>query len=236
MARSRARCKLALRFCRQHEDQLKVDAYAKSMDLGDGKKFWRDVKRISNGKATKYASCVDDVTRNENIAEMWRNHFASLYNSVNGRRFKNIFFDCVKNSCTDDRFIIMPQDVSAACCQQKNGKSAGPEGLHMEAYMYSCSRLCVHLSVLFNLFLSHHYLPNKFTESVIVPLVKAKSGNINDRNNYRAIALCLQHVNTNSDPDIYQFSLKLVIRLGCVHQGPQSNTTGEEDSEIGLLH
>jgi len=61
------------------------------MDLGDGKKFWRDVKRISNGKATKYASCVDDVTRNENIAEMWRNHFASLYNSVNDRGFKNIF-------------------------------------------------------------------------------------------------------------------------------------------------
>ena len=146
---------------------------------------------------------------------MRRNHFASLYNSVNGRRFKNIFFDCVKNSCTDDRFIIMPQDVSAACCQQKNGKSAGPEGLHMEAYMYSCSRLCVHPSVLFNLFLSHHYLPNKFTESVIVPLVKAKSGNINDRNNYRAIALSNTSVNfvliyffsfSFSFPVIFRFS------------------------------
>jgi len=101
----------------------------------------------------------------------------------------------------------------------EKGKSAGPDGLHTEAYMYSCDRLCVHLSVLFNLFLSHHYLPNKFTESVIVPLVKAKSGNINDRNNYRAIALSntvskilesiiLQHVNRNSDSDTYQFGFK----------------------------
>ena len=44
MARSMARFKLALRFCRQHEDQLKADACAKFMDLGDGKKFWHDVK------------------------------------------------------------------------------------------------------------------------------------------------------------------------------------------------
>ena len=91
MSRSRARFKLALRFCRQHEDQLKADACAKSMDLGNCKKFWRDVKRISDGKATKYANSVNDVTADENIAEMWKNHFAGLYNSVNDRGFKNIF-------------------------------------------------------------------------------------------------------------------------------------------------
>ena len=48
------------------------------MDLGDCMKFWRDVKRTSNGKATKYANCVDDITADENIAEMWKNHFSRL--------------------------------------------------------------------------------------------------------------------------------------------------------------
>jgi len=83
---------------------------------------------------------------------------------------------------------------------------------------------CVFILVYFlNLFLSPHYLPDKFTESVVVPLVKAKSGNINDSNNYLAIALSntvskilesiiLHHVNSNSDPDIhvhvYQFGFK----------------------------
>ena len=85
MSRKTARFKLALRFCRQHEDQLKADACAKSMDMGDCKKFWHDVKHISRGKTTKYANCVDDVTGDENIAEMWRTHFAGLYNSVNDR-------------------------------------------------------------------------------------------------------------------------------------------------------
>ena len=46
---------------------------------------------------------------------------------------KNIFFGRVKNSSYSNCFIIMPQDVSAASCQQKTGKSAGPDGLHMEA-------------------------------------------------------------------------------------------------------
>jgi len=70
MSRLRARFKLALRYCRQHEDQLKADACAKSLDLGDSNKFWRGVKRTSNGRATKYANCVADVSGDENIAEM----------------------------------------------------------------------------------------------------------------------------------------------------------------------
>ena len=41
-----------------------------------------------NGKATKYANCVDDVTGVENIAANVEEPF---YNSVNDRRFKNIF-------------------------------------------------------------------------------------------------------------------------------------------------
>ena len=61
MSRCRARFKLALRFCRQHEDQLKADACAKSLDLDDCNKFWRGVKRMSNDRATKYANCVADI-------------------------------------------------------------------------------------------------------------------------------------------------------------------------------
>ena len=58
MSRCRARFKLALQFCRRHEGQLKADACAKSLDLGDCNKFWRGVKCMSNDRATKYANCV----------------------------------------------------------------------------------------------------------------------------------------------------------------------------------
>ena len=219
MSRCRARFKLAFRFCRQHEDQLKADACAKSLNLGDGSKFWRSVKRMSNGKATKHASCVADVTGDDNIAEMWKNHFAGLYNSVTDNDFKTKFYERVTTTNYNGCLYITPQDVATSCRQQKKGKCAGPDGLHMEAFVFGCSRLYVHLSVLFNLFLSHCHLPNEFMQSVVVPLVKSKTGNMNDANNYRAIALSnavskilesifLQHVKSNSDVDMYQFGFK----------------------------
>jgi len=219
MSRCRARFKLALRFCRQHEEQLKADACAKSLHLGEGGRFWQNVKCISNGKATKYDNCVADVTGDNNIAEMWKDHFAGLYNSVADSGFKGKFFERVATTKSSDRLCVTPQDVEAACRQQKKGKSAGLDGLHMEAFVLGCNRLFVHLSVVFNLFLAHCHIPSEFMQTVIVPLVKSKTGHMNDVNNYRAIALSnavskifecilLQYIKTNSDADIYQFGFK----------------------------
>ena len=47
-----------------------------------------NVYNMSNGGATKYANRVAGVSRDENVAEMWKNHFAGLYNSVNECGFK----------------------------------------------------------------------------------------------------------------------------------------------------
>jgi len=45
------------------------------------------------------------------------------------------------------------------------------------------------LSILFNLFLLYGYVPTSFYQATIIPLVKCKSGDLTDVNNYRAIAL-----------------------------------------------
>ena len=58
MSRSRVAFKLTLRYCRKHEDQLRADACAKSLDLHDSKGFWNRVKKDNCDKATKYANCV----------------------------------------------------------------------------------------------------------------------------------------------------------------------------------
>ena len=80
-------------------------------------------------------------------------------------------------------------------------------------------RLFIHLSILFNLCITHCYLPDAFMQSTIVPLVKCKGGDINDTNNYRAIALSnslskvletlfLSKVNSTDLCDKYQFGFK----------------------------
>ena len=59
----------------------------------------------------------------------------------------------------------------------------------MEALIYGGHKLYVHLCLLFNMFLKTGYLPRAFMQAVVVPLVKCKTGNLADINNYRAIAI-----------------------------------------------
>jgi len=151
---------------------------------------------------------------------MWRDHFCNLYNSVADDGSKDIFSARIKSSrLSSDRTNITVQETVDAIFKQKKGKSAGPDGIAMEALMLGNSRLFIHLNLLFNLFLSHNHIPQLFMQSLIVPLVKAKSGDLADINNYRAIALSnsvtkilesifMNKVKAEHDCDSYQFGFK----------------------------
>ena len=89
----------------------------------------------------------------------------------------------------------------------------------MEAFKNAGPRLVVHLSFLFNSFLSHGYAPKLFCHSIIIPLVKSKSRDLNDVNNYRAIcistaaskileSLLFKCVQSTCESDNYQFGFK----------------------------
>jgi len=47
----------------------------------------------------------------------------------------------------------------------------------------------MHLQTLFKFILCHRFVPNSFGIGVTIPLVKDKTGNINDVNNYRGVTL-----------------------------------------------
>jgi len=189
MRKTRAVFKLALRYCRQHEEQMRADACANSLESKDPRKFWDSVYKISNNRATKYASTVNGVTGDQEIACMWKQHFEQSYNSVDSTCDRNLFTDTMEkiNMCTFSP-VINICDIVTAAQQQKKGKATGPDGIATEAFIFGCPRLYAHLSILFTMFLKHRYVP-KFMQSTIIPLVKCKGGDLTDLNNYRAIAL-----------------------------------------------
>ena len=49
--------------------------------------------------------------------------------------------------------------------------------------------LCLLLSICFTFMFKHCYMPQSMINSVIIPIIKNKSGNFTDKNNYRPIAL-----------------------------------------------
>ena len=61
MRKTRATFKLALRFCRNHIEELKADACAENVFKKDSGKFWNSVYKVSN-KATCHAISVGVVT------------------------------------------------------------------------------------------------------------------------------------------------------------------------------
>ena len=63
------------------------------------------------------------------------------------------------------------------------------DGLAAEHFICTDDRIHVILSILFNCFTSHGYLPSEFMKTAIVPIIKNKTGDTSDKNNYRPIAL-----------------------------------------------
>ena len=93
MNKTRAAFKLALRNCKQHEDMMRADSYARSLSSKDFKSFWSGIHKNSNAKAAQYANVVDGCIGDDNISDMWRKHFEQLYNSVKDDGAKNLFFE-----------------------------------------------------------------------------------------------------------------------------------------------
>ena len=71
----------------------------------------------------------------------------------------------------------------------KSGKASGVDGLAAEHFLNADCHIYVYLSLLFNSFMYHGYLPAEFMKTAIVPIIKCKTGNTADKNNYRPIAL-----------------------------------------------
>ena len=87
MSRTGAAFKLALRYCRDHEDMLRADACAKNLADRDFRSFWCNINKFNNGNSTKYANTIGGCSGEENITEMWRDHYEQLYNSVDDDGF-----------------------------------------------------------------------------------------------------------------------------------------------------
>jgi hypothetical protein len=189
MKRTRAQFKYALRFCKNHEEQLRADAYARSLSDNDYYRFWKDIQRSSNGKSTKFVNCVGGSVGDSNIACMWKCYFEELYNSVKVNDEKALFLGRLPSLSDAKSFELNVRDIVEACHKQKGGKAVGLDGVAMEAFVNGGNKLLVHICLLFNLFVKYGHLPDLFMQSVIVPLVKNKSGLLSDINNYRAIAV-----------------------------------------------
>ena len=95
--------------------------------------------------------------------------------------------ECVQNTeylCYGINLLITPCMVQNTIDKLKSGKACGNEH-----FIHSDRRITILLSIFYNRVISRGHLPDDFMKTIIIPLIKNKSGDTNNINNNRPVAL-----------------------------------------------
>ncbi len=188
MQRTRAAFKQALRRCKNAESRVKADALARKLLSKDTKEFWKEIKRINGKDSSTLPATVGKATGPSEIAAQWQNHYSTILNSNPPSQWESVVHEQIsKCSILDVTFNV--EEVSKAIQELKLNKACGLDGLSAEHFRFACPKLAVLLCICFNCFLVHGCVPKGFSDSIIVPVIKDKKGNVTDMDNYRPIAI-----------------------------------------------
>ena len=80
----------------------------------------------------------------------------------------------VSNTCD----IFTHNEMLTTISHLKTSKAVGNDCLRAESFKYADTSICVFLCMLFNSILHHSYLPSKLMDTVIVPIVRDKKGDL----------------------------------------------------------
>jgi len=99
---------------------------------------------------TSLIDSVNNVSDEQNIADMWQEHFRKLYKSCSNTTHRDEL--CAKVKCEQymnnvvNLHAVSVYDVLAAMSELQTGKAVGRDGIPAEAFVYGGHRLAVLLS------------------------------------------------------------------------------------------
>ena len=173
----------------KNEDMLRADSLANKLQSGDARTFWKEVKRLNCG-TVPLTDKIDGVSGNVSILDMWKEHYYTLFNSDTvPLRDEPDTKPSVSDNANADFVKTQVTELVQAIKQLPCNKSPGHDGLMSEHFQRASDRLPVLLSLLFNALIVHGFLPPNLMVSMLVPILKSKTGDITSKNNYRPIAL-----------------------------------------------
>jgi len=88
-----------------------------------------------------------------------------------------------------NKWLVDLEDVDKAVRSIKLGKTAGEDNIVLQHLCYAHPILVKHLRDLFHMIIVHGYVPAKFGDCFIVPLLKVNYGDVGDVHNCTGITL-----------------------------------------------
>ena len=98
-----ARYKQAVRFIGKHEQTMRADLMAEKLLSNNNTGYWKEVKNVNRSK-TVLPCNIDGVSGANNITELWRQHYAALFNSVPSEPY------CVEE-IEDEDVLCSPNEI-----------------------------------------------------------------------------------------------------------------------------
>ena len=151
--------------------------------------FWKEIASRNKSKSTQ-SNGIAGISGKTDIANLLKDHYCSLLNSSTNISDKDVVCTSFKKMCSNHGMHVFVTEVLDLLQDLTNDKATGMDGLSGESLKFADPILVLLLFICFTCMFKHSYLSISMLDSVVVPLVKNKNGDLSDKNNYRPIA-CL---------------------------------------------
>ncbi|XP_061718862.1 uncharacterized protein LOC133526321 [Cydia pomonella] len=183
MCETRKIFKSRLKWCQDHQKQIKLDIISSHHSKKHFKSFWKSTNKLK--PLTGLPSGVDGVSDPKTVANLFRDHF--VVKSPLGPTMPEGFDG---DTCSEDVGPrITARSIDKAIKSMHKGKSPGHDGLSIEHLQHAGPHISRLLAMFYTLCIRHSYLPDDLMRTIVIPVVKNKTGDLADRNNYRPISL-----------------------------------------------
>lgn len=182
MLESRKVFKSKLKWCQNNKDQIKMDIIASHHDAKNFGSFWKATNRLNQRSGLPVS--IDGLIDPGDIANLFSRTFrvgSPLGTSSGGLE--------VVGGSEDMPIRFTAREVATVIRNLKRGKSLGHDSLSIEHLLHAGKHLPRVLAIIFSLCLSHSYLPADLLKTIVVPIVKNKTGDASEKSNYRPISL-----------------------------------------------
>ena len=167
---------------------IRSNKLANYMQCHDLNNFWKEIALRNKSKSTQ-STCVAGISDETDIANLWKDHYCSLLNSSTNISDKDVVCTSFKKMCFNHGMYVSVTEVLDLLQGLTNDKATGMDRLSDESLQFADPILAFSLSICFTYMFKHSYLLVSMLDSVVVPLVRNKNGDLSDKNDYRPIAL-----------------------------------------------
>ena len=132
---------------------------------------------------------VDQVSGEPEIAQLWADKYCNVFNSVNDEHDKEQFLNQINQVQDSNIDSITVNEVKTIVANLEVDKANGMDMIPNEFFKFAPDMVIIRLSLLFNAFMTHSFLPNVFTNVLLVPILKNKLKDHCSSDSYRPIAI-----------------------------------------------